>query len=53
MHQLIKAFGDSMVGVASSFDRIVFQGKIRPFLCSVGAMVFFRSRDMLFRGEPV
>jgi hypothetical protein len=49
MNQLIKAFGDSIVGVASGFDRIVFQGMIRPLMYPEGAMDFFRSREILFK----
>lgn len=32
MKQLIKSFGDSIIGVTSGFDRIVFQGMIRPLM---------------------
>ncbi len=49
MNQLIKAFGDSIVGVASGFDRIVFQGMIRPLMYPEGAMGFFRRRRIAFK----
>ena len=39
MKQLIKAFGDSIIGVTSGFDRIVFQGMIRPLMYPEGAIV--------------
>ncbi|MCP4204849.1 MAG: hypothetical protein GY769_23315 [bacterium] len=49
MKQLIKTFEDSIVGVASGFDRIVFQGMIRPLMYPEGAMSFFRRRGILFK----
>jgi hypothetical protein len=48
MKQLIKAFGDSIIGVASGFDRIVFQGMIRPLMYPEGAMSFFHRRRIRF-----
>ncbi len=48
MKQLIKSFGDSIVGVTSGFDRIVFQGMIRPLMYPEGAMGFFRRRRIRF-----
>jgi len=48
MQQLTKAFGDAVVGVTSGFDRIVFQGVIRPLMFVDGAMNFFRRRNILF-----
>jgi hypothetical protein len=47
--QLIKALGDSVVGVSSGFDRIVFQGMIRPLMYPEGAMGFFHRRRILFK----
>ena len=47
--QLTKAFGDSIVGVLNGFDRIVFQGMIRPLMYPEGAMSFFRRRGILFK----
>ena len=49
MKQLIKSFGDSIVGVSSGFDRIVFQGMIRPVMYPEGAMGFFDRRRILFK----
>jgi hypothetical protein len=49
MDQLIKAFGDAIVGVSHGFDRIVFQGMIRPLMYSEGAMGFFGRRRILFK----
>ncbi|MDH5579958.1 MAG: hypothetical protein OEZ09_16030 [Betaproteobacteria bacterium] len=49
MKQLIRALGDSIVGVTSGFDRIVFQGMIRPLMYPDGAMSFFRRRGILFK----
>jgi hypothetical protein len=48
MKQLIKSFGDSIIGVTSGFDRIVFQGMIRPLMYPEGAMGFFRRRRIRF-----
>jgi hypothetical protein len=45
MKQLIKYFGDSVIGVSSGFDRLVFQGMIRPIMYPEGAMSFFRQRS--------
>jgi len=39
--QLIKFFGDAVVGVTSGFDRIVFEGMIRPLMYAESAMGFF------------
>jgi hypothetical protein len=47
--QLIKIFGDAVVGVTSGFDRIVFEGMIRPLMYPEGAMGFFRRRRILFK----
>lgn len=49
MKQLIKYFGDSIIGVSSGFDRIVFQGMIRPVMYPEGAMGFFDRRRILFK----
>ena len=49
MKQLIKVLGDSIVGVSSGFDRIVFQGMIRPLMYADGAMGFFARRRILFK----
>lgn len=49
MKQLTKVFGDALVGVASGFDRIVFQGMIRPVMYPQGAMGFFQRRRILFK----
>lgn len=49
MQQLIKSFGDSIIGVTSGFDRIVFQGMIRPLMYPEGAMGFFRRRRIRFK----
>lgn len=49
MHQLIKVFRDALLGVTSGFDRIVFQGMIRPLAYSEGAMGFFRRRRILHK----
>jgi hypothetical protein len=48
MQQLIKSFGDSIIGVMSGFDRIVFQGMIRPLMYPEGAMGFFHRRRIRF-----
>ncbi len=49
MKQVIKSFGDAIVGVSSGFDRIVFQGMIRPLMYPEGAMGFFGRRRILFK----
>lgn len=49
MKELIKSFGDKVVGVSSGFDRIVFQGMIRPLMYPEGAMGFFGRRRILFK----
>jgi hypothetical protein len=49
MKQLIKYFGDSVIGVSSGFDRLVFQGMIRPIMYPGGAMSFFRRRRIMFK----
>jgi len=49
MKQLIKALGDSIVGVSSGFDRLVFQGMIRPVMYPKGAMSFFQRRGIMFK----
>ena len=49
MKQLIKSFGDSIIGVTSGFDRIVFQGMIRPIMYPIGAMGFFDRRRIRFK----
>ena len=46
---LISAFGDAIVGVSSGFDRIVFQGMIRPLMYPEGAMGFFDRRRILYK----
>ncbi len=47
--QLTKIFGDAIVGVSSGFDRIVFQGMIRPLMYPEGAMSFFQGQRVLFK----
>lgn len=49
MRQLIKVLGGSIVGVTSGFDRIVFQGMIRPLMYPEGAMGFFARRRIRFK----
>ena len=49
MKQLINAFGDAIVGVSSGFDRLVFQGMIRPVMYPEGAMSFFQRRGIMFK----
>ena len=49
MNQLIKNLGDAIVGVSSGFDRLVFQGMIRPIMYPEGAMSFFQRRRILFK----
>ena len=49
MKQLIKTLGDGIVGVSSGFDRLVFQGMIRPIMYPEGAMSFFQRRRILFK----
>jgi hypothetical protein len=49
MEHLISALGDAVVGIASGFDRIVFQGMIRPLMYPEGAMGFFRRRGIRFK----
>jgi len=46
---LISAFGDAIVGVSSGFDRIVFQGMIKPLMYPEGAMGFFDRRRILYK----
>lgn len=49
MDQLIKTLGDAIVGVTNGFDRIVFQGMIRPLMYPEGAMGFFQRRRIAFK----
>ncbi len=49
MKQLIKTLGDAIIGVTSGFDRIVFQGMIRPVMYPEGAMGFFDRRRIPFK----
>ena len=49
MKQLINTLGDAIVGVSSGFDRLVFQGMIRPIMYPYGAMSFFRRRRIMFK----
>ena len=49
MKQLTKTLGDAIVGVSSGFDRLVFQGMIRPIMYPEGAMDFFNRRRILFK----
>ena len=49
MKQLINTLGDVIVGVSSGFDRLVFQGMIRPIMYPEGAMSFFQRRRILFK----
>lgn len=53
MEKLIRAFGHAIVGVANGFDRIVFQGMIRPLMYPEGAMGFFRRRRIAFKDAKV
>jgi len=47
--QLINILGDAIVGVSSGFDRVVFQGMIRPVMYPEGAMSFFQRRGIMFK----
>lgn len=49
MKELIRSFGDSIIGVTSGFDRIVFQGMIKPLMYPEGAMGFFDRRRILYK----
>ena len=49
MREFTSRFGDAILGVASGFDRIVFQGMIRPLMYPEGAMGFFRRRRIAFK----
>lgn len=49
MKQLIKFFGDAVIGVTSGFDRIVFEGMIRPLMYAESAMGFFDRRRILYK----
>jgi hypothetical protein len=49
MKQLINTLGDAIVGVSSGFDRLVFQGMIRPIMYPEGAMSFFSRRRIMFK----
>ncbi len=49
MKQLINTLGDAIVGVSSGFDRLVFQGMIRPVMYQEGAMSFFKRRGIMFK----
>ena len=49
MKELTKVLGDAIVGVSSGFDRLVFQGMIRPLMYADGAMGFFQRRRILFK----
>ena len=49
MKQLIKTLGDRIVGVSSGFDRLVFQGMIRPIMYPEGAMSFFSRRKIQYK----
>ncbi len=49
MKNLISAFGDAIVGVTSGFDRIVFQGMLKPLMYPEGAMGFFDRRRILYK----
>lgn len=49
MDQLIKTLGDAIVGVTNGFDRIVFQGMLRPLMYPEGAMGFFQRRRIAFK----
>ena len=50
MRELIRVLGESVEGVMSGFDRIVFQGLIRPLMYPEGAMGFFSRRRIPFKG---
>jgi hypothetical protein len=47
--ELIRSLGESVEGVMSGFDRIVFQGLIRPLMYPEGAMGFFCRRRIPFK----
>ena len=49
MDELIKVFKGAVVGVTHGFDRIVFQGMIRPIMYPDGAMNFFSRRRIMFK----
>lgn len=49
MQDLTNALGTSVLGVASGFDRIVFQGMLQPLMYEDGAMRFFLRRNILFK----
>lgn len=50
VRELIRVLGESVEGVMSGFDRIVFQGLIRPLMYPEGAMGFFSRRRIPFKG---
>ncbi len=49
MKELIRSLGESVDGVMSGFDRMVFQGLIRPLMYPEGAMGFFNRRRISFK----
>ena len=49
MSKLIDRFEDAISGVIHGFDRIVFQGFIRPIVFPEGAMNFFDSKGILYK----
>ena len=49
MSKLIDHFEDAISGVIHGFDRIVFQGFIRPIVFPEGAMNFFDSKGILYK----
>ena len=49
MFKLIDRFEDAIDGVIHGFDRIVFQGFLRPIVYSEGAMIFFDNKRILYK----
>ena len=49
MFKIIDRFEDAISGVIHGFDRIVFQGFIRPIVFPEGAMNFFDSKGILYK----
>jgi hypothetical protein len=49
MFQIIDRYKDSISGIIHGFDRIVFQGYIRPLMFPEGAMAFFDHKGILFK----
>jgi len=47
MDTLLTRFADTVKGVITGFDRIVFKGMIRPIMFAAGMQVFLSSRQVL------